>query len=147
MKLLFPATALSHVALPLLLALAAGGAHAQSAGGAATLPAEVQEQIRAEVRSQMEAKLDSLLAAVIRGARSAGAGAGSDERDAREVRHERVMSGALDQANGAAAPADADTIPAFCTAVIRASEVQDTVVPLISLLVTFASSRLQEASS
>lgn len=50
MKFLFPATALSHVALPLLLALAAGGAHAQSAGGTATPPAPSPEYIAAHTR-------------------------------------------------------------------------------------------------
>ena len=47
----------------------------------------------------------------------------------------------------AAAAAPDASIPAFCGAVLRQPEVQETVAPLVALLVSYASSRLHEAAA
>lgn len=112
--------------------------------GASSLPPEVQEQIRAEVKAQLESRLDAVLASTIR-ATQTGASTGVPARDALASHFRRVMAAAAGDAAAAASP-DA-TVPAFCAAVLAQPEVQETVAPLVSLLVTYAASRLQEAAA
>lgn len=115
---------------------------ARALAGAGGLPSEVQEQIRAEVKSQLESRLDAVLASTIR-ATQTGASTGVPARDALASHFRRVMAAAAGDAAAASSP-DA-TVPAFCAAVLAQAEVQETVAPLVSLLVTYAASRLQEA--
>lgn len=113
-------------------------------GAAAGLPGEVQAQIRAEVQAQLEGKLDGILASTIK-ATQAGTGTGVAARDSLVAHFGRVMAAAAGDASAASAP-DA-SIPAFCDAVLAQQEVQETVAPLVSLLVTYATARLQEAAA
>lgn len=109
---------------------------------ASTLPREVQAQIRAEVQAQLEGKLDVILATVIRAAQS-GSVTGSDGKDALVAHFARVMAVAAGEA-----PATPETsVDAFCEQVLRHGEVLDTVNPLVSLLVTYATSRLQDGTT
>lgn len=110
--------------------------------GASSLPEEVQAQIWSEVKQQMEKKLDSILAETIKATHS-----GNSTGDARKDSLVRHFSRCMTAAAGEAPMTQESTIESFCEAIIALPEVQETAGPLISLLVTYASSRLQEASA
>jgi hypothetical protein len=116
---------------------------ALSAAGASSLPAEVQQQIRAEVTQQLEPKVDALLAATIktiqqRNARAAGTAPYEGTSRGLVSHFLRVL---LRAADGASDPAALD---GFCQDVLAHEDVKKAVEPLVALLVSYATSRLQE---
>lgn len=102
------------------------------------LPPEVQAQIRAEVKQQLEAKLDALLSSVIKSAT-----ASPPVREPLSLLFGRVMAAASGDEAVAAAYPDAN-IDSFCDAVLKHPDVKELVAPLVGLLVTYATSRLQD---
>ena len=104
---------------------------------AAGLPAEVVDKIRAEVQTQLEAKVDTVLAEVITATQQGGVGAsGKPGVDALAQRFLALAA--------TAGEPDSAAIHAFCDEVLQQEEVTRTIEPLVSLLVNFSLSRLQQ---
>mmetsp|Transcript_7896 Transcript_7896/g.28005 ORF Transcript_7896/g.28005 Transcript_7896/m.28005 type:complete len:567 (-) Transcript_7896:104-1804(-) len=93
------------------------------------LPREVRTQISNEVRTQLEAKVDDVLGGVIE--RSRGAPTADDEL---ATQFRRLQTGG----------GNAGEVKAFCSAVLKTSDVRQEIEPLVALLVTYASARLRE---
>jgi hypothetical protein len=118
----------------------------RSLAAAAALPAEVQAQIRAELQQQLEAKLDAILSATIKATQAGAPPSGAPARDALVAHFARVMTAAAAGAAAGDAAADA-SIDGFCAAVLALAEVRETIEPLVSLLINYASSRLEEVAA
>lgn len=114
-----------------------------SAGGASTLPGEVRAQIRAEVTQRLEPKVDALLASTIKAVQAGASGSAAS----------------VTAAAGSAAPLvphflavilgsdPAASVSTFCEAVLAQEEVRKAVEPLVSLLISYAAKRLQDATA
>lgn len=118
---------------------------ALSGAGATGLPAEVQQQIRAEVTNQLEPKVDSLLACTIKAVQTFGAGAaGKTSAQVLEGTSPSLVAHFLQVLLGGGRGAEGD-LDGFCAAVLAQEEVKKAVEPLVALLVSYATSRLQDA--
>ena len=122
-----------------LLSAAMGNARP---AGTQPLPPVVVAQVRTEVQAQLEAKVDSLLADVINAAQelqqnsaAAAAAAAAGGKPALAALFLRVLAGG--------GQGDA-SVAAFCDAVLAHDDIRLAIEPLVSLLVTYATSKLEE---
>jgi hypothetical protein len=105
---------------------------------ASSLPSQVQAQIRSEVQSQLENKVDGILAAVITSVQS------NKPIDESNKSYQSLIHEFQSVLSAAAAGQASSAISSFTANVISHEEVKKTIEPLVSLLVSYAASRLQK---
>lgn len=104
---------------------------------ARSLPAQVHSQIRKEVQTALEEKVDEMLSTIISGA--SGQVPRSTPTDVRQCVDQFVDMLEEDKTSAGAPPAH---VRSFCDKVLACDQLRSEIEPLLALLVTYATSRL-----